>query len=157
MRHRVAIRRQVVGGLKGAQGLGEVLVETGWSGDLAEAERVSLGATTGAMTIPVFCGQPSEDLPVTYDDAFTIKLYIEAGAKGQTYDEADDRMAEMWAAVERTLRQMTFRDDDDGHWFFTDAAVTNVQTAIGPQKNHGFIGVLEADLAFEIRISGRAK
>lgn len=156
MRHRVAVRRQTAAALQAESNLAAVQVVTGWAGDLAERERISLGATTGTMTVPVFCGQPSDASPVTYDDDFTIKLYVEAAAAGQSYDEADMRLAEMWTHVERVLRSMGFDDDPDDYWVLTDATVGAVNTAVGSGRE-GFIGVLEADLLFAIRVSGRAR
>jgi len=150
---RVSIRQQIAEWLRADDALIDVQVEEGWAGELSERETIFFGGTTGTMSIPVFTGQPSTDTPFSYDDEFTITVYVWAATPGQTFAEADERGAELWQALERVMRVHEFVDGDG--WVLVDAQIGQVVSDIGPTAE-GFAQVIEADINVLARISGPA-
>lgn len=151
---RVSIRQQLAEALRADTSLTDVAIEEGWAGDLYDRETIFFGGTTGAMRIPVFTGQPSAANPFSYDDEFSLTLYVWAARPGQTFTEADERGSDLWASCERIMREHEFVDGDG--WALIDAQIGQVDTDIGPTAE-GFAQVIEADINVLARISGPAR
>lgn len=121
-----------------------VQVAGGWPGDELERESVFLGSTRGPMSIPVFGG-----LPVTYDDMFTLEVFVWASQPDQTYDEAEARLGALWLPLERILRL----DPSLGVTGIVAAVFNNVEGEVG-STTEGYAGLIRADIDVHARISG---
>ena len=74
--------------------LAAVQVSYGWPQDL-EDECVWVGAATGPVTIPSYRAGRA-----TRDDTFTVEVHFMAAKPGQTAQDADRRVEELYSALE---------------------------------------------------------
>lgn len=76
-----------------------------WPGDQTQPESLWLlpSVTVGQLDIPVSRGNPTVNLPLIYEDNFTVPVEIQAATQGQTDTAAEQRVELFTNAVVASL------------------------------------------------------
>lgn len=137
--NRPAVKTYLVDNLAAALNADGVQVLRTWDGKKLERSTVWIRQTTGTVSFPyAMAGRMAR-----HDD-FTVRLVFAAVHPGDTEEEAETRVMDMYAALENLIADDVSADGMDGLTDMTTGTSEGPDTF--PNGDQGFGAIVEADV-----------